>query len=147
MSLLRTAMSHIVRNIIRTTKAPAAIGPYSQAVQVGQTLYLSGCLGADPATGALVSGGIEAEARQSLKNIGAILEEAGVGYGNVVKTTVLLADIQDFAVLNSVYGEFFKTNPPARSTYQVANLPRAARVEIECIAVVGNIIDAPSSQL
>lgn len=140
-------MSQIVRRIISTPKAPAAIGPYSQAVQVGQTLYLSGSLGTDPATGALVSGGIEAEARQSLKNIGAVLEEAGVSYGNVVKTTVLLADIQDFATLNAVYGEFFKTNPPARSTYQVANLPRAARVEIECIAVVGNLVDAPAAQL
>jgi 2-iminobutanoate/2-iminopropanoate deaminase len=140
-------MSHIVRTIIKTPKAPSAIGPYSQAVQVGQTLYLSGCLGADPATGALVSGGIEAETRQAFKNIGSILEAAGVGYGNVVKTTVLLADIQDFATLNSVYAEYFKSNHPARSTYQVAALPRGARVEIECIAVVGNIIEAPTSQL
>lgn len=147
MSRLRTAMSHVVRTIIRAPKAPAAIGPYSQAVQVGQTLYLSGCLGADPGSGALVAGGIEAEARQALKNIGSILEEAGASYNNIVKTTVLLADIQDFATLNSVYGEFFKSNHPARSTYQVAALPKGGRVEIECIAVLGNVIDAPSSQL
>ncbi|CAF0810865.1 unnamed protein product [Brachionus calyciflorus] len=140
-------MSQIVRNIIRSQKAPAAIGPYSQAVQVGHTLYLSGCLGMDPASGALVSGGIEAEARQALTNIGSILEEAGVSYNNVVKTTVLLADINDFSVLNSVYAEFFKANHPARSTYQVANLPRGGRVEIEAIAVVGNITDVPSAQL
>lgn len=140
-------MSQILRKIIRTTKAPAAIGPYNQAVQVGNTLYLSGCLGMDPASGALVSGGIEAEARQALKNIGSILEEAGVSYNNVVKTTVLLADIQDFSVLNNVYQEFFTSNYPARSTYQVANLPRGGRVEIEAIAVVGEVTDIPPAQL
>ena len=147
MFYLRSAMSYIVRTIIKTPKAPPAIGPYSKVVQIGQTLYLSGCVGTDPATETLVSGGIEAETRQTLKNIGLVLEAAGVGYENVVKTTVLLADIKDFATLNSVYAEFFKSNHPARSTYQVAALPRGARVEIECIAVVGNIIEAPTSQL
>ena len=129
-------MSQLVRTIIKSAKAPAAIGPYSQAVKVGPTLYLSGCLGMDPATGNLVSGGINAEARQALTNIGSILEEAGYKYDHIVKTTVLLADINDFAALNSVYAEFFKANHPARSTYQVAALPRGGRVEIECIAVL-----------
>ena len=136
------AMSQIVRTIIKTTKAPGAIGPYNQAVQVGNTLYLSGSLGMDPATGNLVEGGIEHEARQALRNIGAILEEAGASYKHVVKTTVLLADIQDFATLNKVYQEFFTSHFPARSTYQVANLPKNGRVEIEAIAVVGDIVDA-----
>lgn len=144
---MNKVMSHVVRTIIKSAKAPAAIGPYSQAVQVGNTLYLSGCLGMDPTTGALVNGGIEAEARQALVNIGSILEEAGASYNNIVKSTVLLADIKDFNTLNSVYSEFFKSNFPARSTYQVAALPRGGRVEIEVIAVVGNIIDAPTSQL
>lgn len=131
-------MSQLVKTIIRSAKAPAAIGPYSQAVKVGNTVYLSGCLGMDPASGNLVSGGIEAEARQALTNIGSILEEAGLNYGHVVKNTVLLADINDFAVLNKVYAEFFTSNHPARSTYQVAALPKGARIEIESIAVLSN---------
>ena len=128
-------MSKIAKTVIKTVKAPAAIGPYSQAIKVGNTVYLSGALGADPVTGNLVSGGIEAEAKQALINIGSILEAAGLNYNHVVKNTVLLADINDFAVLNKVYGEFFKTDPPARSTFQVAALPKGARVEIESIAV------------
>lgn len=135
-------MSQIVRRIIKSSKAPAAIGPYSQAVQVGNTLYLSGSVGFNPETGVLVEGGIEHEARQALKNIGAVLEEAGVSYGNVVKASVFLVDMQDFATLNKVYQEFFATNPPARSCYAVAGLPKNARVEIEVVAVVGQLVDA-----
>ena len=131
-------MSKIAKTVIKTVKAPAAIGPYSQAIKAGNTVYLSGALGADPVTGNLVSGGIEAEAKQALINIGSILEAAGLNYNHVVKNTVLLADINDFAVLNKVYGEFFKTDPPARSTFQVAALPKGARVEIESIAVASD---------
>ncbi len=137
--------SQIVKTIIKSAKAPAAIGPYSQAVKVGNTLYMSGCLGMDPATGGLVSGGIAAEARQALTNIGSILEEAGYKYEHVVKASVFLADINDFSALNAVYGEFFKSNCPARSTYQVAALPKGGRVEIECVAVLADL--AASSQL
>ena len=98
-------------------------------------MYLSGSLGADPTTGNLVSGGIEDETRQALVNIGSILEAAGLNYSHIVKNTVLLADINDFAALNKIYAEFFTTDPPARSTFQVAALPKGARVEIESIAV------------
>ncbi len=129
-------MSQLVKTIVKSAKAPAAFGPYSQAVKVNNTIYLSGSLGADPSTGNLVTGGIEAETRQSLNNIGEILKEAGASYSNVVKTTVLLADINDFATLNKVYAEYFKSDFPARSTYQVAALPKGAKVEIEVIAVV-----------
>ena len=128
-------MSKIVKTVVKSAKAPAALGPYSQAIKVGNTVYLSGSLGADPTTGNLVSGGIEAEARQALVNIGSVLEAAGLNYTHVVKNTVLLADINDFAALNKIYGEFFKIDPPARSTFQVAALPKGARVEIESIAV------------
>lgn len=138
-------MSQLVKTIIKSAKAPAAIGPYSQAVKVDKTLYLSGCLGMDPATGNLVSGGIAAEARQALTNIGSILEEAGYKYEHVVKTSVFLADMNDFATLNSVYAEFFKSNHPARSTYQVAALPKGGRVEIECVAILAE--PAATSQL
>jgi 2-iminobutanoate/2-iminopropanoate deaminase len=134
----------IERKIIRSSNAPTPIGPYNQAVQVGNTLYLSGSVGMNPATGNLVEGGIEAEARQCLTNIGNVLREAGLTYNNVVKTTVLLADINDFATLNKIYAEFFTTNYPARSTYQVAALPKGARVEIESIAIVGDLVEIPS---
>lgn len=111
-------MSQIIRKIIKSAKAPAAIGPYSQAVQVNNTLYISGCLGMDPQTGNLVSGGTQAEARQAMNNMNAILEEAGITFNNVVKCTILLADINDFASINSIYQEYFKSNFPARATYQ-----------------------------
>ena len=117
--------------------------PYSQAVRTGNTVYLSGCIGHDPATGTLVTGGFDAQAKQVLTNMGSVLEAAGLTYSHVVKTTVLLADINDFAALNKIYTEYFKADPPARSTYQVANLPRGARLEIEAIAVA----EAPMSQL
>jgi 2-iminobutanoate/2-iminopropanoate deaminase len=111
-------MSQIIRKIIKSAKAPAAIGPYSQAVQVNNTLYISGCLGMDPQSGNLVPGGTQAEARQAMNNMNAILEEAGISFNNVVKCTILLADINDFASINSIYQEYFKSNFPARATYQ-----------------------------
>ena len=117
------------KKIIKTSNAPSAIGPYSQAVQVGNTLYLSGSIGLNPSTGNLVEGGIEAETRRVFQNIGAVLNEAGATYDNVVKTTVLLADINDFATLNKIYAEYFTSNYPARSTYQVAALPKNAMVQ------------------
>ena len=122
-------------NAIFTPNAPAAIGPYSQAVQAGNTVYVSGQLPIDPATGAFASEDIASQTRQSLKNMQAILEEAGMSMKDVVKTTVLLADIGEFAAMNAVYAEFFSDPFPARAAYQVAALPKAARVEIEAIAV------------
>ena len=121
---------------IATEHAPAAVGPYSQAVEAGGTVYVSGQVPLAPATGQLVDGGIQAQAEQALRNVGAILEAAGLGYADVVKTTVLLADIADFAAVNEVYARFF-TGPvlPARAAFQVAALPLGAGVEIEAVAV------------
>ena len=124
-----------IKNIIATKNAPAAIGPYSQAVCVGGLVFLSGQLAIDPATGNLVEGGIQAQTEQSLKNIEAILAGADLTVDNVIKTTVFLADINDFAEMNKVYGEFFTQPYPARSAVQVAKLPKDAPLEIECIAV------------
>ncbi len=121
---------------IATEKAPGAIGPYVQGVDTGALVFTSGQLGLDPATGTLPDG-IEAQARQSLQNLGAILAAAGLGYGNVVKTTVFLKDLADFATVNAIYGTFFTGALPARSCVQVAALPKDALVEIECIAVRG----------
>ena len=121
---------------IATEHAPAAVGPYSQAVEAGGTVYVSGQVPLVPATGQLVDGGIQAQAEQALRNVGAILEAAGLGYADVVKTTVLLADIADFAAVNEVYARFF-TGPvlPARAAFQVVALPLGAGVEIEAVAV------------
>ena len=127
-----------MKRIIASPAAPKAVGPYSQAVQCNGTLYISGQLPVDGATGA-VAEGIEAQTRQSLTNIGHILAEAGMGYGNVVKTTVLLADISDFAAMNAVYAEFFEGDKPARICYQVAALPLGVKVEIDAIAFDDNI--------
>ncbi|MBR5454807.1 MAG: RidA family protein [Rikenellaceae bacterium] len=127
-----------MKRIIASPAAPKAVGPYSQAVQCNGTLYISGQLPVDGATGA-VAEGIEAQTRQSLTNIGHILAEAGMGYGNVVKTTVLLADIADFAAMNAVYAEFFEGDKPARVCYQVAALPLGVKVEIDAIAFDDNI--------
>lgn len=127
-----------MKRIIASPAAPKAVGPYSQAVQCNGTLYISGQLPVDGATGA-VAEGIEAQTRQSLTNIGHILTEAGMGYGNVVKTTVLLADIADFAAMNAVYAEFFEGDKPARVCYQVAALPLGVKVEIDAIAFNDNI--------
>lgn len=120
---------------IITEKAPGAIGPYSQAIHVGNFVYTSGQLPIDPATGAFPEGGIKEQSRQSLLNIQAILEEAGLTMNNVVKTTVFLADMADFADMNSVYAEFFKVPYPARSAVAVKTLPKNALVEIEVVAV------------
>ena len=120
---------------IATAGAPAAIGPYSQAVQAGNTVYVSGQLPIDPATGAFAAADIAAQTQQSLANIRAILEEAGMTMANVVKTTVLLADINEFATMNAVYAQFFTEPYPARAAFQVAALPKGAKVEIEAIAV------------
>lgn len=122
-----------MKKIIASPAAPKAVGPYSQAVQVDRTLYISGQLPIDGATGA-VAEGVEAQTRQSLTNIGHILAEAEMGFDNVVKTTVLLADIADFAAMNAVYAEFFSGDKPARVCYQVAALPMGVRVEIDAIA-------------
>ena len=121
-------------NAISTTNAPAAIGPYSQAIKVGELVFVSGQLPIDPATGAFAEGGIKELTRQSLTNMKAILEEAGTSMANVVKTTVFLADMNDFAAMNEVYAEFFAAPFPARSAVAIKTLPKGARVEIECIA-------------
>ncbi len=119
---------------IHTDKAPAAIGPYSQAVQAGNLLFVSGQLPIDPATGAFSGEDIASQTRQSLTNVKNILEAAGYSCADVVKTTVLLANIQDFAAMNSVYSEFFEENCPARAAFAVKDIPKGALVEIEAIA-------------
>lgn len=119
---------------ISTKKAPGAIGPYSQAIEVGNMVYTSGQLGLDPATGAFSEGGVKEQARQSLLNVKAILEEAGLSMANVVKTTVFMADMNDFADMNSVYADFFTEPYPARSAVAVKTLPKNALVEIEVVA-------------
>lgn len=121
---------------IKSENAPAAIGPYSPAIIANGLVFTAGQTGGDPATRKLVEGGITAQTRQTLNNVKAVLEAAGTSLDNVVKTTVFLADMNDFAAMNAVYGEFFPTPYPARSTVQVARLPGDAMVEIETIAVV-----------
>ena len=123
--------------VISSKKAPAAIGPYSQAIQVGNLVYTSGQIPIDPAIGVIVAGGIKEQTRQSLTNVKAVLEEAGLTMGNVVKTTVFMADMNDFAEMNSVYAEFFSEPFPARSAVAVKTLPKGALVEIEVVAEVG----------
>jgi 2-iminobutanoate/2-iminopropanoate deaminase len=131
------SMSPVEKQTITTEQAPKAIGPYSVGVKAGNFLFTAGQLGLDPVTGSIVPGGVEAETRQALNNLRAILEAAGVSWGNVVKTTVFLRDMNDFAVMNGVYAEFFTENFPARSTVQVARLPKDGAVEIEAVALVG----------
>ena len=121
---------------ISTTKAPAAIGPYSQGIKVGDLVYTSGQIPIDPVTGNFVEGGIKEQTRQSLTNVQAILKEAGLTMGNVVKTTVFMADMNDFADMNTVYAEFFAEPYPARSAVAVKTLPKGALVEIEVVAAV-----------
>lgn len=123
-----------MKKVISTSKAPAAIGPYSQAIQVGNLVFASGQIPIDPATGSFVEGVVKEQARQSLTNVKAILEEAGLTLDNVVKTTVFLADMNDFADVNAVYAEFFAEPYPARSAVAVKTLPKGALVEIEVIA-------------
>ncbi len=123
-----------MKNIITTNNAPKAIGPYSQAVQIGELLFISGQIAIDPVTNQFKGGTIEQQTKQVLENIGAILKEAGMTYNHVVKTTVYLADLADFSKMNEVYATYFTEDPPARAAVQVARLPLDAKVEIEAIA-------------
>ena len=125
-----------MKKVISTTKAPAAIGPYSQAIQMENFVYASGQIPIDPATGVLVEGGIKEQTRQSLLNVQAILKEVGLTMGNVVKTTVFIADMNDFADMNAVYAEFFSEPYPARSAVAVKTLPKGALIEIEVVAAM-----------
>jgi len=125
-----------VKEIITTERAPRAIGPYSQAVCAGNLVFTSGQIPLAPATGEFVGGGVREQTEQVLKNLSAVLKAAGAELDQVVKTTVFLADMNDFAAMNEVYGRFFTSKPPARATVQAARLPRDARVEIEAIAVL-----------
>ncbi len=124
------------KKIIFTEKAPKAIGPYSQAIRTEAMVFTAGQVGLDPATGELVEGGIEAQTRQVLSNLKHVLEASDSGLNYVVKTTVFLKNMSDFAKMNSIYGEFFSQNPPARSTVEVAALPKGALVEVEVIALL-----------
>lgn len=126
-----------MKEVVSTNGAPAAIGPYSQGVRAGGWLFVSGQIPLDPRTGSLVDGGIREQTRQALENIRAIVEAAGGTLADVVKTTVLIADMADFAAMNEVYASFFVADPPARAAYQVAKLPRDARIEIEAIVYLG----------
>jgi 2-iminobutanoate/2-iminopropanoate deaminase len=127
------------RNIVRTAEAPAAIGPYSQAVIVPvgdkRMMFCSGQVGLDPATGQMIEGDVEAQARQALANLGAVLAAAGASFADVVKTSIFLSTMDDFAAVNAVYAERFASEPPARSTVAAAGLPRGALVEIDAIAI------------
>jgi len=129
------------RSIVRTTQAPAAIGPYSQAVAVPigdgkRMVFCSGQIALDPKTGQMVDGDVSEQTRVALENLGAVLAAAGGTFANVVRTTIFLASMDDFAAVNAVYGERFTTDPPARATVQAAGLPRNARVEIDAIAII-----------
>ena len=126
-----------MREIIKTESAPAAIGPYSQAVRAGGFVFASGQIPIDPKTGAFVEGGIVEQTHQVMNNLKSLLEAAGTDLERVVKTTVFLADMDDFSAMNEVYGQYFREDPPARATVQAARLPRDARVEIEVIALAG----------
>ncbi|MCM3900571.1 MAG: RidA family protein [Pyrinomonadaceae bacterium] len=124
-----------MKQIIKTDRAPQAIGPYSQAIKARGFVYASGQIPIDPATGQFVVGGITEQTEQVMKNVAAVLEAAGSGLDRIVKTTVFLADMEEFAAMNEVYAKFFTSDPPARATVQAAGLPRNARVEIEVIAL------------
>ena len=124
-----------MRKMIATEAAPQAIGPYSQAVRIGEFIFTSGQIPIDPKTGVFVEGGIAEQTDQVLRNLAEVLRAAGTSLKEVVKTTVFLADMNDFAAMNEVYGRYFSSEPPARSTVQAARLPREARVEIDVIAV------------
>lgn len=126
---------NVEKLIIQSDKAPKPIGPYSQGVMVGNTLYLSGQIALNPQTGVIDTTTIENEVRQVLNNLGEVLKSAGMGYENVVKTTIFTTDLKNFKTINTIYGEYFKEKQPARETVQVVALPGRARVEISCIAV------------
>lgn len=125
----------MTRTVISSPDAPAAVGPYSQAIATDGFVFTSGQLGLDPATGAFVEGGVDAQAERALRNLGAVLEAAGSSFDEVVKATIFLVDMADFAAVNAVYTRFMPTPPPARSTVQVAALPLGARVEIDLVAL------------
>lgn len=124
-----------MKTVINTPNAPAPIGPYNQAVMHGNTLYISGAIALDPATNNMIQTDIEAETKQVMKNLGEILKAAGMDYSNIVKSTIFVTDLANFAKINAVYGSFFKDNYPARETVQVTALPKGANVEISAIAV------------
>jgi 2-iminobutanoate/2-iminopropanoate deaminase len=129
----------MTRQAISTTSAPAAVGPYSQGIALGDLVFCSGQIGLEPASGVLVEGGVEAQAERALQNLGAVLDAAGCTFADVVKTTVFLADIDDFATVNAVYARFMPDPTPARSTFAVGALPKGARIEIEAIAARGRL--------
>merc|ERR1712111_288962 len=133
-----TLRRDICRKIVNTVSAPAAIGPYNQAVMVDKTLYISGQLGLGK-DGNIVGGGTLAQAKQSLRNIGEILEAAGGSYKDVIKTTVLMKDISEFSAVNNIYSNYFKHHQPARAAFQVAALPKGGNIEIEAVAIVGAV--------
>lgn len=135
--LLAACGSVPARRTIECDRAPKPIGPYSQAIQLGDVLYLSGQIGIDTATGSLVAGGVREETRRALASLEAVLREAGFDAADVVSTTVYLADLGEFAAMNEVYAESFRSSPPARATVGVAALPKGARVEISAVAVRG----------
>lgn len=124
-----------MKKVINTSFAPKAIGPYSQAIEAGNTLYVSGQVPLNPSTGKVEASGIEEQTEQVMKNIGAILKEAGYGFENVVKSTCLLSDMANFAGMNKIYGSYYTQNPPARAAFAVKELPLGVLIEIECIAV------------
>lgn len=124
------------KQVISTEKAPGAIGPYSQAIQAGRFLYTSGQIPLDPATGNLVEGDVEVQTKRVMENLQAVLAAAGCTFADVVKTTVFIKSMDNFAKINGIYGEYFSTNPPARSCVEVARLPKDVEVEVEVIALV-----------
>jgi 2-iminobutanoate/2-iminopropanoate deaminase len=124
-----------MKKIISTTDAPAAVGPYSQAVRAGSTIYCAGQIPLDPKSGQIVSGGIDAQTRRVLENITAVLKAESLSFENIVKTTIFLTNLNDFQTVNEIYASYFSQQPPARSTVQVSALPKGANVEIEVIAV------------
>ncbi|XP_028796762.1 reactive Intermediate Deaminase A, chloroplastic [Neltuma alba] len=125
-----------LKEAVQTEKAPAALGPYSQAIKANNLLFVSGVLGLVPETGKFISDNVEDQTEQLLKNMGEILKAGGASYSSVVKTTIMLADLNDFKKVNEIYGKYFSSPAPARSTYQVAALPLGAKIEIECIAAL-----------
>lgn len=134
-----------MKKVIATSSAPAAVGPYSQAVRMGNLVFCSGQIPLDPATQQMVSGDITAQTRRVMENITAVLRAEGLSFDNIVKTTIFLTNLGDFQTVNEIYGSYFNSDPPARSTVQVAGLPKGAAVEIEVIAVAnhsGKTVDA-----
>ena len=122
------------KTVVKTNAAPAPIGPYSQAIRAGNTIYVSGQIALDPQSNALVSGDIQSETEQVMKNLGAILEATGVSFQQVVKCSIFVRDMDNFSAVNQIYGKYFQTNPPARETVEVSRLPKDVNVEISCIA-------------